>query len=138
MRVSYSPFVLILSAFLTGLAQQPLHLGWLSWFSLVPFIFVLNQIESLKEFMKAGFIWGLFYNLTVIFWLAMNIGTTPLIGLISMLAAVLYSSLNCTIICLIMGMLKSRYSQIWFWFLPFVWTAIEYVRNMDQIGRAHV
>ena len=131
MRVSYSPFILILSAFLTGLAQQPLHLGWLSWFSLVPFIFVLNRIESLKEFMKAGFIWGVSYNLTVIFWLAMNIGTTPLIGLISMLAAVLYSSLNCTIICLIMGMLKNRYSQIWFWFLPFVWTTIEYIRNMD-------
>ena len=131
MRVSYSPFVLILSAFLTGLAQQPLHLGWLSWFSLVPFIFVLNRIESLKDFLKSGFIWGVSYNLTVIFWLAMNIGTTPLIGLISMLAAVLYSSLNCTIICLIMGMLKSRYSQIWFWFLPFVWTTIEYIRNMD-------
>ena len=79
MRVSYSPFILILSAFLTGLAQQPLHLGWLSWFSLVPFIFVLNRIESLKEFMKAGFIWGVAYNFTVIFWLAMNIGTTPLI-----------------------------------------------------------
>ena len=54
MRVSYSPFVLILSAFLTRLAQQPLHLGWLSWFSLIPFLFILNRIESLKDFIKVG------------------------------------------------------------------------------------
>ena len=113
MRVSYSPIILILSAFLTGLAQQPLHLGWLAWFSLVPFVFVLNQAETLKAFIKAGFIWGVTYNLVVIFWLATNIGTTPIIGLISMISAVLYCSLNCTIICLIMGLLKSRYPNIW-------------------------
>jgi apolipoprotein N-acyltransferase len=90
MRVFYVSIFLIISALLTGLAQQPLHLGWLSWFSLVPFLFILNRLESLKDFVKAGFIWGMTYNLTVIFWLASNIGTTPLIGLISMLAAVLY------------------------------------------------
>ena len=27
--------------------------------------------------------------------------------------------------------MKSRYSQKWFWFIPFVWTTVEYIRNMD-------
>ena len=36
MRTPYSPPVLIISAFLTGLAQQPLQMGWLAWFSMVP------------------------------------------------------------------------------------------------------
>lgn len=133
MRVAYSPFILIISALLTGLAQQPLHLGWLAWFSLVPFIFVLNRIKSRKDFFKAGFIWGLAYYLTTIFWLAMNIGTTPIIGVISMFAAVFYCSLNVAGFSLIVGYLKSHYSQRWFWLLPFVWTAVEYIRNMDVL-----
>ncbi len=118
---------------LTGLAQQPLHLGWLAWFSLVPFIFVLNRIKSRKDFFKAGFIWGLAYYLTTIFWLAMNIGTTPIIGVISMFAAVFYCALNVAGFSLIVGYLKSHYSQRWFWLLPFVWTAVEYIRNMDVL-----
>jgi len=73
------------------------------------------------------------YYLTVIFWLAMNIGTTLVIGCISMLAAVLYCSLSTIIICIIMGLIKSRYSQNWFWLLPFVWTSVEYIRNMDVL-----
>ena len=111
MRIPHFTITLIISAILTGLAQQPLQLGWLAWFSLVPFIFILNRIDSKKAYFKAGFIWGFVYYLTVIFWLAMNIGTTPLIGMISMLAAVLYCSLNIAVISLIMGFLKSYYSR---------------------------
>jgi len=129
---SSAPFI-ILSALLTGLSQHPLHLGWLSWFSIIPLIFVLNQLESLKDFIKVGYIWGVVYNLTVIFWLAMNIGTTPFIGAISMLAAVLYCSFSTLAICFIMGLIKSRYSENWIWLLPFVWTSVEYLRNMDVL-----
>ncbi|SVD26571.1 uncharacterized protein METZ01_LOCUS379425, partial [marine metagenome] len=62
-----------------------------------------------------------------------NIGTTPIIGAISMFAAVFYCSLNVAGISLITGYLKSHYSQRWFWLLPFVWTAVEYIRNMDVL-----
>ena len=116
-----------------GLAQQPLHLGWLAWFCLVPFIFVLNQVKTRKDFFMTGFIWGVTYYFTVIFWLAMNIGTTGLIGTISMLAAVLFCALNCAGISLIMGMLKSRFPERWFWLIPLIWTSIEYLRNMDVL-----
>jgi len=133
MRNPHFTIILIISAILTGLAQQPLQLGWLCWFSLVPFIFVLNHIDSKKIFFKAGFIWGFAYYITVIFWLTMNIGTTPLIGMISMLTAVLYCSLNIVGISLIMGLLKSYYPQRWFWLIPLVWTSVEYFRNMDVI-----
>jgi len=71
--------------------------------------------------------------LTVIFWLATNIGTTPMIGTISMIAAVLYCSFNIILINLLMKIAKGVFSQNWFLLLPIVWVAIEYIRNMDTL-----
>ena len=133
MRCIYSPFALVISAFLTGLAHYPLQLGPIAWVSLVPFIFVLNRITSLKHFIIVGFIWGCTYYLTVIFWLATNIGTTALIGTISMIAAVLYCSFNIILICMLMKVVKNYYPHNWFLLLPFVWITIEYIRNMDVL-----
>ena len=134
MRITYSPIILIFSAFLTGLSQQPLHLGWLAWFSLVPFIFVLNRIKTTKDYFRAGFIWGFTYHLTVIFWLASNTGVTPMIGFISMLASVAFLTLNILTISIIVWILKIKYPQIWFWFFPLVWTSIEYLRSKGPLG----
>ncbi|SVD77420.1 uncharacterized protein METZ01_LOCUS430274, partial [marine metagenome] len=50
-----STLLIIFSALMTGLAQHPLHLGWLTWFSIIPFIFVLNKLKRLKDFLKIGF-----------------------------------------------------------------------------------
>ena len=92
MKSIYSPPALIISAFLTGLAHQPIHLGWLAWFGLLPLIFVFNRITELRHFIISGFIWGFIYYLTFIFWMATNIGTTPLIGFISMIISVDWQS----------------------------------------------
>ena len=54
-------------------------------------------------------VWGVAYNLTVIFWLASNIGTTPLIGFISMLAAILVLCTNTIIICSIWFFIKDSF-----------------------------
>ena len=114
MKTIYSPLALIISAFLIGLAHQPLQLGWLAWFGFLPLIFVLNRITELRHFIITGFIWGFIYYLTVIFWLATNIGTTPLIGIISMITAVLYCSLNIILICILMKVVKNLYPKIGF------------------------
>ncbi|MDP6570884.1 MAG: apolipoprotein N-acyltransferase [Candidatus Marinimicrobia bacterium] len=124
-------FLLILSAVLTGLAQQPLHVGFLAWFSLVPFLFILQSIHKLSKGVWIGFIWGFFYYLSTIFWLAMNIGTTPLIGIISMLAAVLYCTLTSILICITALFLKKYYPDNWSVAFPFIWTFIEFLRNRD-------
>ena len=94
MGIIYSPIALIISAFIMGLSHQPLGLGALAWFGLLPLIFVYNRIIKLKDFIITGFIWGFVYYFTIIFWLANNIGTTAIIGLISMLAAVCFLSLR--------------------------------------------
>jgi apolipoprotein N-acyltransferase len=48
-----------------------------------------------------------------------------------MIIAVLYCSLNIIVICLIMRILKNHYPKRWFWLIPFIWTSVEYIRNMD-------
>ena len=65
MRSIYSPPALIISALLTGLAQQPLQLGWLAWFGLLPLIFVINRITELRHFIITGFIWGFTYYFNI-------------------------------------------------------------------------
>ena len=117
-----------------GLAQHPINMGWLAWFSLVPFIFVLNRITDFRHFIISGFIWGCTYYLTVIFWLATNLGTTPFIGMLSMISAVLYGSLTFIFICIIMRLIKHIFPKNWFWFFPLVWVSIEYIRNMDLLS----
>ena len=134
MKIIYSPPVLIISAFLTGLTHQPLQLSWLAWFSLIPLIFVFNRITELRHFIITGIIWGFTYHLTVIFWMATNIGTTPLIGFISMFAAVAFLTLHIIAVSFLMGILKKGYPRQWFWFFPLVWTSIEYLRTFGSLG----
>ena len=82
----------------------------------------------------AGLIWGCTYHLTVIFWLAGNIGTTPLIGFISMLSAVLFLALNIIAVSFIMYFLKKKFPKKWFWYFPVVWVSMEYIRSMGTLG----
>ena len=57
--------MIVTSAILTGLAHQPLGMGWLAWFSMIPFIIGIRNICSFKDHLKLGFTWGFFYNFNV-------------------------------------------------------------------------
>ena len=86
--------LIIFSAFLMGLSQHPIYLGFFAWIAFIPALYFLEDRENFFDFFKAGIVWGLVYHLTSIFWLSMNIGTTPIVGFISMIAAVIYGSFN--------------------------------------------
>ena len=134
MGIIYSPFTLIISAFIVGLSHQPMELGFFAWFGLVPLVFVYNRIIELKHFIITGFIWGFFYYFTIIFWLATNIGTTPLIGFISMFTAVCFLSLNIIGISIVMWFFKKKYSKQWFFLFPIAWVSMEYIRSFGSLA----
>ena len=80
MHLSKNNFLLLLlSSFLMGLSQHPLGLGFLSWFGLVPFIYVFNNIKIYKQNISYSLFWGFSYHIIVVFWLAFNI-CAPLIA----------------------------------------------------------
>jgi len=126
--------MIILSAILTGLAQQPLGLGWLAWFSLIPFIIGIQNVCSFKDHVKLGFTWGFFYNLTIIFWIAQNLGTNLTIGIISMFSAVILFSINTILIVLVYYFLKRRIGKFSYLLLPFIWVSIEFIRSFGALA----
>jgi len=126
--------MIIISAILTGLAQQPLGLGWLAWFSLIPLIIGIQNICSFKDHVKLGFIWGFFYNLTVIFWIAQNLGTNLTIGIISMFSAVILFAMNTVLITVVYYFIKRRIGQFSYLLLPFIWVTIEFIRSFGALA----
>ena len=89
-----SYLLICISAVITGIAQHPLGLGFLSWISLLPLLQVLVKEHRYQGILKYSLLWGIVYHLVVVFWLSTNIGTNSTIAFISMLAAVFYCSLN--------------------------------------------
>ena len=46
----------LFSALLMGVAQQPWGFGFLAWFSLVPFIYCINQQKTYTEIIKQSLV----------------------------------------------------------------------------------
>ena len=124
----------VLSSILTGLSQQSYGMGFLVWFSLVPFIFVINKLGSFKDAFKFSFIWGFIYHLMTIYWLAQNIGTVPVIAFFSMLLGVFYLSFNTVLIILIWYYLKKYYQKYNLFLIPIIWVSIEYIKSYGLLA----
>ena len=126
--------LIVLSSILLGLSQQPLSLGFMAWFGLIPFILVIDRAKSNYEIIKVSFLWGFLYHVVVVFWLASNIGTSKFIAFISMVAAVLILSTNTIIISLLWFKIKNQIKKYRLYLIPFVWVSIEYIRSYGVLG----
>ncbi len=124
----------LLSSVLTGLSQHSYGLGFLVWFSLVPFIFVIVRLTSFKDAFKFSFIWGFIYHLITIYWLAQNIGTIPIIAFFSMLLTVFYLSFNTVLIVFIWYYLKKYYQKYNLLLIPIIWVSIEYIKSYGLLA----
>jgi apolipoprotein N-acyltransferase len=69
------------------------------------------------------------------YWLALNKGTTWYWATLSMLASVLFLSLNYAALGLIVGFIGRRLGRTaGLWAFPIVWTAVEYLRTFGTLG----
>ena len=127
-------FLVLFSSIFSGLAQHFSVLGFLTWFSLVPFILVLIQIDTFKETIKYSFIWGFVYNIISVYWISTNIGTVFFIGCISMILTVLILSINSIIVSIIWLKLRKCFSFNSLYLLPFVWISVDYLRTFGSLG----
>jgi len=126
--------LVILSGILTGLAFPPLRLGFLAFVALIPLMKVFSDDEFHLGFEK-GLIFGILLNLIIMYWLALNKGTTWYWATLSMLSSVLFLALNYAAIGLIVGFIGRRLGRTaGIWSFPIVWTAVEYLRTFGTLG----
>ena len=115
-----------------GIAQHPLGMGFVSWFGLIPFIYVFENVKNYRKNILYSFFWGIFYHLIVVFWLAFNIGASATATIISMFLTVLVLSLNTIIIGILWHIIKPPFKKIFI--LPFIWCSVEYCRSFGVLG----
>ncbi|MFH1214262.1 MAG: apolipoprotein N-acyltransferase [Candidatus Neomarinimicrobiota bacterium] len=126
--------LVLLSGILTVLAFPPLRLGFLAFVALVPLIKAFTDDEFHFGFEK-GLIFGMLLNLGILYWLALNKGTTWYWATLSMLSGVLFVALNYAAIGIIIGFIGRRLGRTaGIWSFPIVWTAVEYLRSYGTLG----
>ena len=127
-------YITTISALLLGITQHCSELGFIAWFCLVPFFYILHESNSYKEIVKYTFIWGIIYHLTTMFWLSSNIGTDRLSAIVSMIAAILYLSTNTILIGIIWYRLKKFHNKYSIILFVLSWTSIEFIRSYGLLA----
>jgi len=122
------------SAILIGISVYPYNLGFLSWFGFIPFIFVLVRVSTYKRIILLTFLWGICYHAISVFWLSMNVGTTPVVAWISMFASTLILTMNTIFIGVVWYRLQKSFIKYRYILFPLVWVTIEYIRSYGFLG----
>lgn len=123
--------LLFVSALLLELSFAPFNQCYLAFFALVPLFYVL---ERTKKAFIVGMIWGIFYNIFSIHWLALNSGTYWWVATFSMLLASLFLALNYGLIAWLFRIIQNKKEKLAWIFLPFIWVAIEFLRSFGTFG----
>ena len=125
---------LVLAGVVTGLSFPPVPLGFLAWIGLVPLINEWLKSPSPLRSAWYGFLWSLGYLFVVMYWLAFNTGTYWWAAIMSMVAAVLFLSLNYTLIGWWFGWLHAWRGRVALWLLPLIWVSVEFLRSFGTLG----
>ncbi len=122
---SYPLLSSLLSGLLLGLAFPPLP-GLLAWVGLVPLLCLIDGGCARRAFQR-GYLSGVAFNVVALYWIAC---LTPL----GALAAVLYLPVYTGLFAVGMTRLVRRFGASALWGAPAVWTAIEYLRSLGELG----
>ncbi|MDZ7795743.1 MAG: apolipoprotein N-acyltransferase [Candidatus Marinimicrobia bacterium] len=123
--------ILAFSAVLAELAFAPFNQFYTAFFALVPLLYILDRC---KNGFLTGFIWGFFYSLFSIHWLAFNTGTYWWVATFSMLLASVFLALNYAVIGFFFTWIRKRDSSFAFFLFPFIWVAVEFLRSFGTLG----
>jgi apolipoprotein N-acyltransferase len=123
--------LLLLSALLLELSFAPFNQVYTAFFALLPFLYVL---EKTKNGFLVGLIWGVFYSIFSIHWLALNTGTFPWLATLSMLLGSVFLALNYAFIGMFFKMIQRKDATLALLFFPFIWTAVEFLRSFGTFG----
>lgn len=117
----------LLTGALLSFAFPPLHLGFLAYFGLIPFFYVLEK-KTLPQAIGWGYLTGLFVNLGTLYWI--NWVTVP-----GAIAAIVYLPVYYAVYAVLHIFLQRRIDEKYFYYcLPFLWTGMEFLRSLGVLG----
>ncbi len=130
-RASRIPFVV--SGLLTLLAYPPLNLWPVAWVSLV--LLIRNgRALPLKLAFRRGYWAGLVFNTGLLYWIAMNSGADFPLAALSLLGILIVVPLYWGAFTAIWAWLHHRWGDTAALLLPAVWTGLEVIKNLPEIG----
>lgn len=116
----------LLTALLMALAVPPSPFGALGMFALLPFFLLLEE-KAAAEAWRWGYLTGLLIAIATLYWIA-HVTQAGFAGAILIIP--LYLSLYSVIHVLLRRHFGGR---AWF-FLPFVWLAVEYLQSLSELA----
>jgi apolipoprotein N-acyltransferase len=116
---------LLMAAALT-LAFPPFKLGFLAYWAVIPFLILLENKNAGDAF-RWSYLAGLIFSLTTLYWISW---TTPPGAISTIVVHPFYYSLFALLILPLRRLWPNGYLIA----VPFVWTAIEYVKSIGDLG----
>jgi apolipoprotein N-acyltransferase len=115
-----------LSGLLLAAAMPPVPLGFLAWVGLIPLFLSAERLQGRSAF-GAGFMHGVFFYALTIYW----VGWITPVGTV---AAILYLSVYKGFYVWAHSRIRSRFGSTALWCAPVLWTAVEYVNSLGDLG----
>ncbi|MFH1862229.1 MAG: hypothetical protein ABH878_05390, partial [bacterium] len=132
-KKAVSRFPFIVSGGLAVLAFPPLSLTPCAWLFLVPLLLTARNL-SLGIAFRRGWWAGLVFNVSLLYWIAFNTGTSVFIASASLLGILFIVPLYWGIFTLFWAFLSNRWGDRAALALPAIWVGLEVIKNSPEIG----
>ena len=127
----------LLSGLLLLLSFPPFNQGYLAWVSLLPLFFYCRAVPPGKKALMGGLLSGMIFFLYLNSYIAISVNFLfhPLLGILVVVAASLYSSLFIAVFALSLSFfLQRRRPVLTALAAPALWVLLEYLRSAGLLG----
>ena len=114
--------------------MPPSPFGFIALAALMPLFISLRKAASIAEAVRIGLTFALIFNLLSLYFIAFNSGTTVLLGISSYIGLTLIISIFGIIFAIPQYLLFRRFRDYGYISVPFIWTTVEYLRSLGEIG----
>ncbi|MDZ7289616.1 MAG: apolipoprotein N-acyltransferase [candidate division KSB1 bacterium] len=116
----------LLTAVALALSFPPFKLGFLAYWGIIPFLILLEK-KSPAEAFRLGYLTGLLFSIATLYW----IGWSTLPGAI---ATILIHPLYYALFAILLVPVRRWWPTAYLLTVPFLWTAIEYLKSIGELG----
>ena len=118
---------------IVGVSYPPLPFGFFSWFGFIPLLIAIKNSRTKMESIKYGYLSGITAHFIILYWIGFNSGADFFPVFLSLAAAVFYLALFWSLFSVLFFYLIN-YNNLFFWFAPFIWIAIEWLRSFGPLA----